>query len=321
VRLGCALGAHTHGFEELLGLVRHAEAAGYELAQVDGDVSMMPGATRADVLDGWTVTLALLARTERIAITSLRLPHHWHAAHLAQAAATAHRIHGERFRFAMAAGAQPIDRRFGLAYGRGAERVARLDETLEAVRALWRGEAVTRAGRFVRLDRARIDPVPPGGMLPVEVAGRGRALLRVVATHADRWDVNWPPVRWRVEQAAGWLAEACADLGRDPGRIERSQWLFTRLGPERPEAEFRATSPWFAGVPAEELDEGLVWGDAARCRERVAEIHRGLGIDLPILDLTGLDAPATRRILDALAPLAGARARAQNVVDPGESRT
>jgi alkanesulfonate monooxygenase SsuD/methylene tetrahydromethanopterin reductase-like flavin-dependent oxidoreductase (luciferase family) len=329
VRLGCALGAHTHDFDTLVALVRHAEALGYEVAHVDGDVSMMAHRTDAPVLDGWTVTLALLERTERIAIASLRLPHHWNAARLAQAAATAHRLHGDRFRFAITAGAQPSDRRFGLDYGRGADRVARLAETVEAVRALWRGGPVTRAGRFVRLDGARVGPTPPGGALPVEIAGRGRRLMEVVAEHADRWDVNWPPIRARVERAAGWLAAACAERGRDPASLERSQWIFTRLaqGPAEPtrtavEAEFRQRNPWFAEIGSEELREGLVFGDAARCGERVMEIRQVLGIDLPILDLTGLDAPATRRTLEALAPASGGGAPpAASVVDPGESRT
>jgi alkanesulfonate monooxygenase SsuD/methylene tetrahydromethanopterin reductase-like flavin-dependent oxidoreductase (luciferase family) len=306
VRLGCALGAHTHPFETLLELVRHAEALGYEVAHVDGDVSML---RRPEVLDGWTTTLALLSETERIAITSLRLPHHWNAARLAQAAATAHRIHGARFRFAITAGAQPADRRFGLPFGSGAERVARLEETVEAVRALWRGEPVTREGRFVRLDRARIAPAPPGGALPVEIAGRGRRLLGVVAAHADRWDVNWPPIRARVEPATRWLEEACAEIGRDPAAIERSQWIFTRPGrldAGSARAEFRRTNPWFAEIPDVELEEGLVFGDAVRCRERVMEIARVQALDLPILDLTGLDAPASRHALDALAPRPGA---------------
>jgi len=305
VRLGCALGAHTHPFEELLALVRHAESLGYEVAHVDGDVSML---RRPEVLDGWTTSLALLSETERIAITSLRLPHHWNAARLAQAAATALRIHGPRFRFAITAGAQPADRRFGLDYGTGAERVARLEETVEAVRALWRGEPVSREGRFVRLDRARIAPAPPGGRMPVEIAGRGRRLLGVVAAHADRWDVNWPPIRARVGPAVRWLAEACAALGRDPAEIERSQWIFTRVGQldaDAARAEFRETNPWFAEIDRDELEEGLVLGDAARCRERVIEIARVHGLDLPILDLTGLDAAASRRTLDALAPLLG----------------
>ncbi len=308
MRLGVALGAHTHAFETLLALVRHAEDCGYEVAHVDGDVSMLAKRTEAETLDGFTTQLALLAETSRIAIGSLRLPHHWNAARLAQAAATAVRIFGGRFRFCATAGAQPIDRRFGLPYGSGAERVERLDETLEAVRALWRGESVSRAGRFVTLDDARIRPAPPGGRIPIEIAGRGRRLLGVVARHGDSWDVNWPPIRRRVLGAAGWLAEACEAEGRDPAEVRRSQWIFTRIVMTRNdaalEAEFRRINPWFAEIASEELGEGLVAGEAAACRDRLAEIREGLGIDLPILDLTGLEAEASRQVMEALAPVA-----------------
>jgi alkanesulfonate monooxygenase SsuD/methylene tetrahydromethanopterin reductase-like flavin-dependent oxidoreductase (luciferase family) len=308
MKLGVALGAHTHPFETLLELVRHAEERGFDVAYADGDVSMLSRRTEVSVLDGWTVSTALLARTERIAIGSLRLPHHWNAARLAQATATAHHLFGDRFRFFASAGAQPIDHRFGLDWGGPGERVARLDETLEAVRALWRGETVTREGRFVRLDGARIRPTPPGGGMPIELAGRGRRLLSVVARHGDLWDVNWPPIRRRVEQAAAFLREACEREGRDPAAIARSQWIFTRVV-ARPdeaalEAEFREINPWFAEIPSDELREGWVAGEPARCRDRIREIHQVLGIDLPILDLTGLDAPASRAVMDALEDLA-----------------
>lgn len=322
MKLGVALGAHTHPWETLLALVHHAEERGFDSVWVDGDVSMLAERREAEVLDGWTVSLALLSRTSRIAVASLRLPHHWNAARLAQAAVTARRLFGARFRFCITAGAQPSDRRFGLPFGRGAERVARLDETLEAVRALWRGESVTRQGRFVRLEGARVRPVPDGGRIPIEIAGRGRRLLGVVARHADVWDVNWPPIRGRVERATGLLREACEQEARAPETIARSQWIFTRIVMTRDDAalaaEFRQINPWFAEIPDEELREAVVAGEPSACRDRIEEIHRVLGIDRPILDLTGLDASASRRVLDALAPLAQAP---EGGIDPGESRT
>ena len=82
--LGVAFSWHQLGFEELRALVRHAEAKGFAAAYVDGDVSVIPSLGERDVLDGFTVTTALLAATERIAVTSIRLVHHWNAARLAQ---------------------------------------------------------------------------------------------------------------------------------------------------------------------------------------------------------------------------------------------
>ena len=131
-------------------------------------------------------------------------------------------------------------------------------------------------------------------------------LLSVVARHAEGWDVNWPPIRSRVEAAASWLRQACEAEGRDPGSVRRSQWVFTRLVMTRDdaalEAEFRRINPWFEEIPAEELQEGLVAGPASACRERLAEIRAELGIDRPVLGLTGLEARASRAVLDALAP-------------------
>lgn len=306
VRLGVALGGHVHPWKTLLSLVREAEALGYEAAFVDGDISMLPSRPESEVLDGWSTTLALLARTERIAVVSIRLVAHWNAAHLAQALATADRVAPGRVRLFISIGGQAADARFGLPALPASERIAWLDETLTAVRALWRGQTVRCDGRFVRLAGARLHPVPAPGRIPVVVAGHGSKLLDVVAAHADAWDVNLPPVRARVEAAAAELAAACRARGRDPGGLERSLWIFTRLsGPADQPAlrrEFRSLNPWFRDVPDAELEEALVTGSPEHCRRRLEEIRRTLGIGLPVLDLTGLDAASTQRVMRALAP-------------------
>lgn len=304
-RLGVALVWHCWPWADLLALVRHAEALGYDCAFVDGDVSMLPSRGEGDVLDGWTATAALLAASERIEIGSIRLVHHWNAAKLAQAVATAERIAPGRLRFQISIGAQPADAGFGLPFPPPGERIAWLEEMLVALRRLWAGEAVTLSGRFVRLEGARVRPVPRGGRMPIAVAGRGRRLLELVAAHADRWDVNLPPVAARVHDAARRLAEACRARGRDPAEIGRSMWILARPGEEpggpSVRAAFRRWNPWFAGVPDAELREAVLAGPAGECRARLAAIRSELGIDLPILDLSGLDRPMAERVMHELA--------------------
>jgi alkanesulfonate monooxygenase SsuD/methylene tetrahydromethanopterin reductase-like flavin-dependent oxidoreductase (luciferase family) len=311
VKLGVALGFHAHPWEELLALVRRAEELGYAAAFVDGDVSMLAESNPADALDGWTVTTALLAHTRRIQIGSMRMAHHWHAAKLAQAVATAERLAPGRLRFLISAGDHPIDARFGLPFPPPAERIARLDETLTALRGLWRGESVTLRGRFVQLERARVRPAPPGGRIPIAVAAKGPRMLELVARHADIWDVNLPPVAGRVEQAAATLAEHCQKLGRDPSRLQRSMWIFTRVGEgfdaDASSREFRRLNPWFRSIRDDELGEAIVAGPASACRARLAELAARLRLDLPVLDLCGLAAEPTLRTLEALAPAAASR--------------
>jgi alkanesulfonate monooxygenase SsuD/methylene tetrahydromethanopterin reductase-like flavin-dependent oxidoreductase (luciferase family) len=289
---------HQLRFEELRDLVRHAEARGYDAAYVDGDVSVIPSLAERDVLDGFTVTTALLAATERIAVTSIRLVHHWNAARLAQASATLERLFPGRTRLFVSIGGQRADRRFGLALPPAPDRIAWLDETLAAVRRLWRGEEVSGAGRFVMLDGARVRPAlaaPP----PIEVGARSPRLLRVAAAHADAWNVNLPPLATHVARAA-------QALGASDGRIARTCQIFVRPGadPRDPAllAAYRRFNPWFGTVPDTELAPALVAGDPSDCRRRLDALRGELRLALPIADLTGLDSDAARRALDALAP-------------------
>ncbi len=303
---GVAFAWHVHPWEELLDLVRRAEALGYAAAFVDGDVSMLDERTEAETLDGWTVTTTLLAQTQRIPIGSMRLVEHWNAARLAQAAATQERLAPGRLRFVITIGDRKIDARFGFPRLSAAERTAWLDETLKAVRALWRGETVTLRGRYVQLDGARVRPTPPGGGIPIAIAARGPRMLELVAAHADVWDVNLPPVAARVRRAEARLEAACLRRGRDPSAIARSMWIFTRVGDAVDATgalkEFRRLNPWFAAIPDSEVAEALVVGHSEHCRERLRTLASDLRIDLPIVDLSGLSGDATRNALEALAP-------------------
>lgn len=303
---GVAFAWHGHAWEELLGLVREAEDLGYAAAFVDGDACMLDQRREQDVLDGWTATVALLSRTSRIQVGSIRLAHHWNAARLAQAVASAERIAPGRLRFLIAAGDRVGDRRFGLPLGPPGDRLRRLDETLDALRALWRGETVTRHGAYVELDGARVRPVPPGGRIPIAVAARRPRMLELVATHADVWEINLPPIPARVEAAGDRLSAACRARGRDPAGVARSLWVFCRVGwhdPSAALAEYRRLHPWFADLGDAELSDALVFGEPAACRARLARLAGELRLDLPVVDLSGADAATTRLGLRACAGL------------------
>lgn len=303
--LAVHLGGHHRDFEEVLALLLRAEALGYRAAYVDGDVSIVPSRGEGAVLDGWTATVALLARTTRIEIGSIRLVHHWNAARLAQAVATAECVAPGRLRFLASIGGQPADRRFGFALPSVSDRIEWLDEMLTALRRLWAGERVTLRGRFVTLDDALVRPPPRGGRMPIEVGGAGARLLGVVARHAARWDLNVPPVARLVRAATERLAVACAANDRDPASIGRSMWVLAR--PDRAVAdaslasEFRRWHPWFRTLPDAEVGDAMLAGPASRCRDRIASIREDLGVDLPVLDLAGLPRDASERALEALA--------------------
>jgi alkanesulfonate monooxygenase SsuD/methylene tetrahydromethanopterin reductase-like flavin-dependent oxidoreductase (luciferase family) len=315
VKLGVAFGWHVHRWETLLSLVRRAEELGFAAAFVDGDISILDSDRKFDVLNGWTATTALLGQTEHIGIGSIRLVHHWNAAQLAQAVATVERLHPGRLRFLISIGDRPGDERFGFPKLSQRDRIVWLDEMLTAVRGLWRGEAVTLSGRHVRLDGATVQPSPPGGRIPIAIAARGPRMLDMVASHADIWDVNLPPLPDRVGEAAQHLEDACRQRGRDPAEIGRSMWIFTRTGQsaDLPAAmsSFRRLNPWFHWIPDAEIAESLVLGSGDECWAKIATFARDLQLSLPIIDLSGLDAAESHRCLEQLSP--------KNFVDAGTS--
>jgi alkanesulfonate monooxygenase SsuD/methylene tetrahydromethanopterin reductase-like flavin-dependent oxidoreductase (luciferase family) len=303
--LAVHLGGHHRDFAETLALVRRAEVLGYRAAYVDGDVTVVPSRGDAPVLDGWTATVAYLARTERIEIGSIRLVHHWNAARLAQAVATVESLAPGRLRLLVSIGAQPADARFGYPQPSPGDRIAWLDETLDAVTRLLAGEDVTCFGRFVRLDRARVRPVPRGGQMPIEIGGAGPRMLVLIARRAARWDVNLPPLAARVADAAAVLDRAAQAAGRDPRAIGRSMWILVRPG-EEPRSEavrdaFRRWHPWFRSLTDDEIAEAAIAGPVGRCRDRIAELRTRLGLDLPVLDLAGLDRASAESAMDQLA--------------------
>ena len=310
MRLGVNFAWHVHPWEELLGLVERAEELGYDAAFVDGDIAMLSDRRDADVLDGWTAITALLARTARIQIGSLRLVHHWNAARLAQSVATLQRISSNRLRFLISIGDRPGDARFGLPDLPPGERIAWLDETLTALHALWRGDSVTLRGRFLELEEARVRPVPESGRIPIGIAAARPRMLELVAAHADVWDINLPAVPSRVRAASHLLAETCESLSRDPAEIERSMLIYCRVGAEFGEKrgraaaleEYRRLNPWFSEVPDEEIESSLVLGDEADCRDAFQGLASELRLDLPVVDLSGLPVEPSRAVLEALAP-------------------
>ncbi len=165
---------------------------------------------------------------------------------------------------------------------------------------------MTLRGRYVQLDGATVQPSPAGGHIPISVAGRGAKLLDVVAAHADVWEINLPPLPARVSKAQAALERACAARKRDPTEIGRSMWIFTRIVKSADRdaalAEFQRLNPWFHWLSDAERERAAVLGSAEQCQARLEEISDELRLDLTVVDLSGLDAAASHRTLEGLAP-------------------
>jgi alkanesulfonate monooxygenase SsuD/methylene tetrahydromethanopterin reductase-like flavin-dependent oxidoreductase (luciferase family) len=186
------------------------------------------------IFEGWTLLAAFAARTTRLRlgllVTSNRLRP---PAMLAKIATTVDIVSGGRLEFGIGAGSRtsiPEARReydaHGLPYLDFADSVDALAEACTVIRRLWTEEQpFDFDGRHVHLEGAFGNPKPvQRPHPPILIAGRTTRVLRVVAEHADVWNIAGYGLDEAVTRSAR-LDRLCAEVGRDPATITRSLHL------------------------------------------------------------------------------------------------
>jgi alkanesulfonate monooxygenase SsuD/methylene tetrahydromethanopterin reductase-like flavin-dependent oxidoreductase (luciferase family) len=162
-----------------------AEAAGF------GGIALMdhlapPLAESQPMYEAMTLAMWLLARTERLSVGHLVLCDAMrHPAVLAREVVTLDHASGGRFELGLGWGSVPTElEQFGVGSSEAKVRVGRMEESLEVMRALWTGEAVTYEGEHFRLTDALQQPTPLGH-IPITIGGSGKRTLEMVRRHAD----------------------------------------------------------------------------------------------------------------------------------------
>jgi F420-dependent oxidoreductase-like protein len=179
--------------------------------------------------EGWTSLAAMAAVVRRARISCLvtgvtyRNP-----AVLAKMAVTVDHISGGRLDFGLGAGWHEAEHDgYGIEFPSAPTRVAMLDEALTVIRRLWTEDTVTFDGAHYRLQDAIANPKPvQRPHPPIVIGGEKPRMLRVIARHADEWNVpsHGDVAAWAATSAR--LDDACAEIGRDASEIRRSVQLF-----------------------------------------------------------------------------------------------
>lgn len=220
------------GYADVLRVWEEADAVpAIEHAWLFDHLMPIGGDPAGPVLEGWTLLSALAARTTRLRlgllVTSNRIRP---PALLAKIATTVDVVSGGRLDFGIGAGSRPqhpLARReydgHGLPYASGDDAVAALGEALTVIRRLWTSpEPFDFAGQYVTLTGGFGSPKPvQRPHPPILVGGKATATLRVVAEHADLWNVPGDDLPDAVRRSQT-LDRLCAEIGRDPGTITRS---------------------------------------------------------------------------------------------------
>ena len=166
---------------------RRLDAAGYAGVWA-WDHFMGTGQTPVPVVEGWTILAMAAGATSRLTVGPFVLNvMNRHPAVVARMAATLQAASGGRLILGLGIGGAPREHRaYGLDFPPAAERVARLEEAVAVIRALWSGEPVTRPSPYYPLDEAFALP-SPHPRPPILIGGETVAGARLAARIGDGW--------------------------------------------------------------------------------------------------------------------------------------
>jgi len=267
------------GYHDVLRVWREADAIpAIAHAWLFDHLMPIGGDPDGPIYEGWTLLAALAAQTARLRLGLLVTSNRFRPpALLAKIAATVDGVSGGRLEFGIGAGSRPTPpaaRReyaaYGLPFHDAAHAVGSLAEACTVIRRLWTADApFDFDGTYHRLTGAFCNPKPvQRPHPPILIGGRSAATLRVVAAHADRWNIPGGDIDDAVRRGA-LLDRYCAAIGRDPAAITRSIHLpvaYDRPGDTREaigealDAGFRhivlgLSAPYPAGVARWVADE------------------------------------------------------------------
>lgn len=186
---------------------RRLEAAGYAGVWA-WDHFVGQGDKTVPVVEGWTILAMAAAQTTRLTVGPFVLNvMNRHPAVVARMASTLQIASGGRLILGMGIGGAPREHAaYGIPFPEAPERVARLEEAVAVIRALWTGGPVSRPSPFYPLENANAHPVPDPAP-PIVIGGETRAGARLAARIGDGWstfenfEANLPVYLEALEEA------------------------------------------------------------------------------------------------------------------------
>ncbi len=228
-----------------------------------------------------SVLSALAAATNSLRIAPLVMSATYrHPAVVANWAATIDQISGGRFTLGLGAGWQRNEHeQYGIELGTPGERVDRLDEYCSVVRSLLNLPSTDFRGRFFELSNAWCEPKPVQQPLPILIGGKGDRMLRLVARHADMWNM-WAMPEVFAERSQ-LLDRTCEQIDRDPRTVRRSTQALVCITDSESKArafvEAAGGRAAFAGTAEQLAELAWQWADAGVDELVIPDWHLGRG--------------------------------------------
>lgn len=264
-------------------LARHwqtAERLGYDSVWLDDHFYGVVTPAWDDALESWTLMAALARETSTLRFGTLVACNGYRPpALVAKMAASGDHISNGRLEFGLGAGWYEQEfTAYGYDFRPIGTRLRQLDEALHICRLMWSADKATFAGKHYRVREAWCNPKPlQKPHPPIMIGGGGeKVLLRIVATHADRWNFGGSVGDFR--QKLPLLEAHCRAIGREPATIEKSWFGNVIIEPNEERLQRRlAKRAARSGAAADQLDQQMIAGTPAGVIARIKE-YAALGV-------------------------------------------
>jgi F420-dependent oxidoreductase-like protein len=276
-------------FDNVAAQAHEADSSGFDTVLVMDHFLQLPMLGKPDefMLECYTLLSALSGQTSNVRLSALVTGNTYrNPAVLAKTVTTLDIVSGGRAQLGIGAGwFEKEHDSFGIEFGTFTDRFEKMEEALQIVIPMLRGERPTLAGKHYNVVEAINEPAAISH-IPVMIGGGGeKKTLRMVAQYADESNIICPPTD--IDRKLQALAGHCETLGRDRSDLTVSWQRTACIAPTTAEAEtdlkayFQRRGTDLTALPDDDraaLLSNFAWGDPDTVGEKFASFLQP-GID------------------------------------------
>ena len=297
IRLGFQIPNFSYGtgveqlFPTVIAQAREAESAGFDSVFVMDHFYQLPmlGSPDQPMLEAYTALGALATATERVQLGTLVTGNTYrNPTLLAKVITTLDVVSAGRAILGIGAGWFELEhQQLGYEFGTFTDRFNRLEEALQILDPMLKGERSTFSGEWYRTESALAEPRYRDG-IPIMIGGSGeKKTFAIAARYADHLNIiaGLDVLPGKLDA----LAKRCDEIGRDPKTLETST-LLTVLVDDNAKPDERGR-----------MLAGSVEYIAEQVQKRVLDV----GIDGVIINLAVYTPGVITAVAEVLRPVVG----------------
>lgn len=268
VSFGIQTAHQAPSLDDLMQLWQDAESWGYDTMWLN-DHFMQFGKEDGPAYDAWTLLAALAEKTSRVRLGVLVTDNLFrNPAVLAKMATTVDILSKGRLEMGLGGGwFQREHEAYGIAFPPAKERMQRLEEALQIIKALWTQEETNFNGKYYQLVKAPFVPKPVQKPYPpITIGGQGEKwTLPLVAQYAEKWSMPAGFTPEKMADKVKQLGSACAKVKRDCSGMDKSYQTFLVFSPDQAKIDqaVQQLTRYYKDMTPDEARRTLIAGASA----------------------------------------------------------